>query len=435
MIMLTVLSVSCDRDKNEDPSVPGVVQPSLQMLAGNLTAPVTLVDAPDDKDLLYVVDQVGKIHILDQSTIAPQPFLDITSRIVPLNSSYDERGLLGLAFHPDYANNRKFYVFYSAPVRPGAPNDFDHTSVIAEYTASDGEVGDPSSERIILQVDQPQANHNGGTIAFGPDNYLYISIGDGGNRDDEGNGHVEDWYKDNAGGNGQDVKQNLLGNILRIDVNGGSPYAIPADNPFVGTPGKDEIYAYGFRNPYRFSFDQQTGMLLVSDAGQELWEEVSVVTKGHNYGWNVKEGRHCFDAENPNNPPATCPSVDSIGNPLIDPVIEFPNSKNNEGVGVVVVGGYVYRGSNVAELNGTYIFGAWSRSFDRPQGVILASPVQGPSDIWGYSPLSLQNAENGNLNDYLLGFGQDSKGEVYVLTSNTTGPTGNTGKVYKISAQ
>src|SRR5688572_12634217 len=185
-----------------------------------------------------------------------------------------------------------------------------------------------------LQVDHPQANHNGGTIAFGPDGYLYISIGDGGGRDDEGLGHVEDWYLDNAGGNGQDITQNLLGNILRIDVDRGAPYAIPADNPFVGKAGLDEIYAYGLRNPYRMAFDPGGSHILLSmDAGQELWEEVSVIEKGGNYGWNVKEGTHCFDAENPTVSPATCPSVDpTTGIPLTDPVIEFANAKQPGGL-------------------------------------------------------------------------------------------------------
>ncbi|NJK85753.1 MAG: PQQ-dependent sugar dehydrogenase [Bacteroidales bacterium] len=229
------------------------------------------------------------------------PFLDIRDKIIQLNSGYDERGLLGLAFHPEYAENGRFFVYYSAPLRDEAPDWFNHTSVISEFAVSvDNNVADENSERIVMQIDQPQGNHNGGTLAFGPDDNLYISLGDGGGGDDVAAGHVEDWYEFNAGGNGQDIELNLLGSILRIDVDGEEPYAVPSDNPFVEGEGLDEIYAYGFRNPYRFSFDMEGGNeMYVGDAGQELWEEVSIVESGKNYGWNVKEGTHCFSAENP----------------------------------------------------------------------------------------------------------------------------------------
>jgi glucose/arabinose dehydrogenase len=211
--------------------------------------------------------------------------------------AYDERGLLGLAFHPDYATNGKFYVFYSAPPGPGGPTPdtpWDNMVRVSEFTvyASNSLLTDPNSERVLLEVNHPQFNHNGGTIAFGPDKFLYISIGDGGFMDDNAPDHVEDWYNVNVGGNAQEVSANLLGKILRIDVNG-DPYSVPADNPFVGKPGLDEIYAFGFRNPYRFSFDMGGNHdLIVGDAGQVLYEEIDNVLKGGNYGWNVKEGTH-----------------------------------------------------------------------------------------------------------------------------------------------
>ena len=222
--------------------------------------------------------------------------------MVPLNPGYDERGLLGFAFHPDYKTNGRFFIYYTLPPRPGGPtpvNNWNNLSRISEYRVSGGNpnMADMGSEKIILEMDDPQSNHNGGTIAFGPDNYLYIAIGDGGGANDVGPGHVEDWYPVNAGGNGQDIEANLFGNILRLDVNGGAPYAIPADNPFVGKPGRDEIWAYGFRNPFRFSFDMSgSRRLFAGDAGQLLYEEIDVVEKGQNYGWNVKEGTSCFNA-------------------------------------------------------------------------------------------------------------------------------------------
>ena len=390
---------------------------------------------PSNNGRRFIVDQIGVIWELNPAgNRMPKPFLDIQSKITPLNAGYDERGLLGLAFHPDFATNGRFFVYYTAPLRPNGPAGFNHTNVVAEYRTQGRQQihAEAGSERIVLQVDHPQGNHNGGTIAFGPDGYLYISIGDGGNRDDEGLGHVEDWYAENAGGNGQDILQNLLGNILRINVDGGTPYAIPADNPFVGKPGLDEIYAYGFRNPYRFSFDMGgSHMLLSQDAGQELWEEVSWVVKGGNYGWNVKEGTHCFDAENPTVSPPTCPSVDpTTGEPLRDPVIEFANTKNG-GLSFTVVGGYVYRGALAPTLSGMYIFGGATSSFTAPAGRMFASTPQG-SGLWPIQELLINGTEP--LNHFVKGFGQDRDGEVYVLGSQVLGPSGTTGKVFRITA-
>lgn len=395
-----------------------------------------LTQAPADKNRLFVVDQIGEIRIVKDGTLLAAPFLDLKGKLVPLNPGYDERGLLGLAFHPDYAYNGRFFVYYSAPLRAPAPNTFNHTSYVAEFKVSPNnpDMAELSSEKIIMAVDQPQGNHNGGSLHFGPDNYLYISLGDGGGANDVALGHVEDWYKVNEGGNGQDIEENLLGSILRIDVNSGSPYAVPADNPFIGKEGLDEIYAYGFRNPYQFSFDKYSGMLIASDAGQVLYEEVDVVTKGGNYGWNVKEGRHCFNAADNMNPFADCPDVDSYGNRLIDPVIEFKNRRNApDGLGVVVIGGYVYRGiDQLFNIGGKYLFGVWSQGQGVSSGAIYASDaVQGASN-WNFNKLTIKNKPNEELGHYLLGFGEDNAGEIYVLTTDLTGPQGNTGKVYKI---
>jgi glucose/arabinose dehydrogenase len=378
---------------------------------------------------------------MPDGSLRDEPFLDLRARIVPQMASFDERGLLGLAFHPEYATNGRFFVYYSAPLRAGAPAGFDHTSRIAEFRVSgDPNRADPGSERILLQVDKPQFNHNGGTVLFGPDGFLYISLGDGGGADDVGLGHVEDWYAANDGGNGQDVTQNLLGNILRIDVDSGDPYGIPPDNPFTAMPGCadgcDEIFAYGFRNPYRLSFDRGGGhRLFAGDAGQELWEEVSVVDKGGNYGWNVKEGTHCFSTANPDESPAECPeqvlSGVRAGDPLIDPVIEYANHHQPGGLGATVIGGHVYRGQGLPQLAGRYVFGDWSREFEEPDGTLfVASPRM--KGLWSMQELRVANRPSGRIDHYVLGFGQDSSGEVYVLVTSQTGPTGTTGKVFKL---
>ena len=406
----------------------------VETVATGFVSPVQLVHAPGENGRRFVVDQVGIIYGLTPSgNVMPQPFLDLSDRITPLRPQGDERGLLGLAFHPDFFRNGRFFVFYTAPPRAGAPAGFNNTITISEFRTQGAQQieADPSSERIILQVDHPQANHNGGTVAFGPDGYLYISIGDGGGRDDEGLGHVEDWYTENAGGNGQDITSNLLGNILRIDVDGGVPYAVPADNPFVGKPGLDEIYAYGLRNPYRMAFDPGGSHILLSmDAGQELWEEVSVIVKGGNYSWNVKEGTHCFDAENPTVSPPTCPSGDpTTGEPLRDPEIEFPNAKQPGGLAFTVVGGHVYRGTDVPSLFGRYIFGGAASTVGR--GRVFVSTPAGSGVLWSMQELLIDGT---TLLDYFVkGFGQDRAGEVYIMATQELGPVGTTGTILRIT--
>ncbi len=437
-LLLAAGAIACDDGG------PGVLDPlaedersvALQLVAQGFISPIALMEAPDGSGRLFVVDQSGFIRIIDANgSLLAEPFLDVRGRMVTLRVNFDERGLLGLAFHPRYQSNGRFFVLYNAPLRAGAPTGFDNTVTISEFRVSgDANRADPGSERVLLRVDKPQFNHNGGTLAFGPDDdYLYISLGDGGGANDTPVGHVEDWYTDNGGGNGQDITQNLLGSILRIDVDGGTPYGIPTDNPFRTGPGMDEVYAYGFRNPYRFSFDMAgRNDLLVGDAGQGLWEEVSRVSRGGNYGWNVKEGTHCFDAENNRVPPATCPSVDpSTGVPLTDPVIEYAHLSNG-GLGLVVVGGYVYRGSAVRQLRGRYIFGDWSRGFATPDGTLFAAAPR-TSGLWPMQELIIATNANGRLNHFLLGFGQDADGEVYVLTTDRPGPSGTTGRVYRIA--
>jgi glucose/arabinose dehydrogenase len=438
-VVLGVTAGPVQAQQQEGPSV------GLRQVADGLTSPVTLVAPGDGSGRRFIVDQAGVIRILTaDGDLLPEPFLDLRSRIVPLMPDFDERGALGLAFHPGYPVNGRFFVYYSAPLRAGAPAGFDHTATISEFrvSASDPNRADPASERIVLQVDKPQFNHNGGTLLFGPsDGYLYISLGDGGGANDDELGHVEDWYAANAGGNGQDIQSNLLGNILRIDVDDGAPYAIPGDNPFAGMPGCadgcDEIWAYGFRNPYRMSFDPGGSRdLFVGDAGQELWEEVSIAVKGGNFGWNVKEGTHCFSTDNPDESPAECPDTvgaphPRAGDPLIDPVIEYANHHQPGGLGATVIGGHVYRGSALPQFFGDYVFGDWSREEEEPDGsLFVAKPRK--KGLWKMQQLKIATSPTGRLGHYVLGFGQDPAGEMYVLTTDQTGPTGTTGEVFRL---
>ena len=412
----------------------------LETIADGLTSPLTLEQADDGTDRIFVVDQAGQVRIVDgNGTLLEEPFLDLSGQIVTLQDSFDERGLLGLALHPDFGENGLFYAYYSAPLRDGAPEAWDHTATISEFEVSteDANIADPASERILLQVDEPQGNHNGGSLIYGPDDLLYVSLGDGGGADDDQEGHVSDWYDENDGGNAQNVAENLLGSILRIEVDADEPYLIPADNPFVDTDGMDEIFAYGLRNPYRMSFDMggEYG-LLVGDAGQNRWEEISQVTLGDNLGWNVKEGTHCFSTVDPNQDAESCPDEVGSGHPdegasLVNPVIEYQNANAEGGLGYVVVGGYVYRGTELPDFEGKYIFGDWSSSSSEAGGLLfLATPQD--EGRWPFQALSVVEREEGALHEYVLGFGQDNDGELYVLTTEMGGPTGSTGKVHRI---
>jgi glucose/arabinose dehydrogenase len=302
-------------------SGPGGPRIDLEVAAKDLTSPVKAVTAPGDASGLYVVDQPGKLWRVDLVTGTKALVLDVSGRLVPLGvcgpGTFDERGFLGVAFHPNYGSNGKLYTYTSEPavgmrtfpstVPPGtAP---DHQNVLAEWTVRGG-VADPASRRELLRVDWPQFNHDGGDLAFGPDRMLYVSMGDGGSADDA-DGQLFTTAPPNyppcgeaptVGHQGDGNAQKLntpLGKVLRIDVDGrtsaNGQYGIPSDNPFVGTAGAlGEVYALGFRNPYRFSFDTETGMLFVGDVGQNDLEEVDVVTRGGNYGWNFREGSFFF---------------------------------------------------------------------------------------------------------------------------------------------
>ena len=442
MSLLLVFAFILNGCKKDHPTAtpPSNKQPALQLITDGLISPVALAEPADGSKRLFIADELGKIWVIGgDGAKLTTPFIDISSKMVTLSPDYDERGLLGIAFSPDYKTNGKFYLFYTAPPRAGSPvpgdpgSTWNNLTRISEFTvsAADPNVADINSERILVEDDHPYLNHNGGTLAFGPDGFLYISIGDGGNSDDVGNGHVPDWYAPNVGGNGQDIYANLMGNILRIDVNG-SPYNIPADNPFVGTSAKQEIYAYGFRNPFRFSFDMAgTHQLIVGDEGQSLYEELDDVKKGGNYGWNVKEGTHCFNTDNDLTERASCPIVDSAGQPLIDPVLELVNTSNpaGGGIGIAIIGGFVYRGTALPDWEGKYIFGMLSVDGSATGKVFEADMTS--TGMWTYSGVNFDSLTS-NLGTYLKSFGQDQSGEIYLLTSDQIGPQGASGKVYKI---
>ncbi len=325
------------------------------------TAPVDLVEGPGRR--FYVVEQRGIVKLVSSNGGDPTIALDVSERIV----SGGEAGLLGLAFDPKFSVNGFAYVYFTANVetKPGVV----FQDVVARVTSSDGGATfDPSTLKILLAVDDPFANHNGGHIAFGPDGMLYVGIGDGGSGGD-------------PHGNGQN-KDVLLGKVLRIDPHGGDPYGIPPTNPFAAGGGRPEIYAYGLRNPWKFSFDMLTGDLWLADVGQNKYEEINRIVLGGNYGWNIREGRHCFEAR-------SCPT-----DGFIDPVAEYPRSE-----GISVTGGYVYRGSKFPALAGRFVYGDF-----------------GTGNIWSVDGLG---ETKGTLltpsNLKISSFGQDSDGEIYVV--------------------
>jgi glucose/arabinose dehydrogenase len=419
-----------DSDSQQPPSV------DLQLIADSLVSPLQVVPAQGTKKL-FIPDQIGKVWLVDTNGKKwPTPFLDLSSRIVSLNGNYDERGLIGLAFHPDFATNCRYYVYYQMPPRPGGPApgvSWNNLSRVSMFRANcDERRTDMSTEKVLLEWDDPQGNHNGGALAFGPDEFLYIAIGDGGGAADTAVGHVDDWYPVNKGGNAQNIEANFFGKILRINIKSGTPYSIPIQNPFLNTPGLDEIYAYGFRNPYRMSFDMGGDHdLIASDAGQVLYEEINVVKKGGNYGWNVKEGTSCFNAANNKQALGSCPSADNLGNALTNPVIELNNWQNPAGgKATTVIGGYVYRGQAIDGWDGKYIFGTFSQTPTTPNGELFMATPSGSSG-WDYKKVSIKDHPN-DLGYYLKGFGQDNDGEMYVTVSSVAGPQGNTGKVFKI---
>jgi hypothetical protein len=372
-LVLLVLAGCSDDDPGRTVDPPdGDAQVRLAEVAAGLSNPVYLT-APRNDARLFIVEQPGRIRVVENGALLPAPFLDITDRV----SSGGERGLLSVAFHPSYATNGFLYVDYTD--RAG------DTRIERYRVSADRNRADPASAKLILQVAQPFPNHNGGLVVFGPDGKLYVGMGDGGSGGD-------------PQGHGQN-RATLLGDILRIDVDAGDPYAIPADNPYVGqSASRNEIWASGVRNPWRFSFDREAGLLYLADVGQNALEEINVVpatSAGLDYGWNVMEGSRCF------RPADGCERAGKVV-----PVLEYPHAE-----GCSVTGGYVYRGSRIPALRGHYFYSdycrGWIRSFR------YASGQAADRREWALGDL-------GNV----LSFGEDAAGELYVLSAN--------GRVYRL---
>ena len=347
--------------------VPIPALPTLQLErvfpALTFERPVLLTHAGDGSGQVYVVEQHGVIHRIDPATPEQTDvFLDISPRV---SRRGNEEGLLGLAFDPAFAENGRFYVYYSA----ASPR----RSVLSRFETGSGGLGDAAAESVLLEVPQPFSNHNGGMIEFGPDGMLYVALGDGGSAGDPRR-------------HGQDLGT-LLGTILRIDVTSGNgaPYAIPADNPFVGRSGaRGEIWAYGLRNAWRFSFDRETGDLWTGDVGQNALEEVDVVRRGGNYGWNVMEGSRCFRS-------ASC-NADGF---------EPPAAEYGREMGCSITGGYVYRGERLPDLRGVYLYADFCSG-----------------RIWGLrydGERVTEQAQLARAEFQIPSFGEDEAGEVYVL--------------------
>jgi glucose/arabinose dehydrogenase len=381
MLALGLLSMlalaACRRDTaSPGPNPAGV---GLQEVASGLAFPLFLTSPPGDNARLFVVEKTGRIRIVRNGSLLSTPFLDVSAKV----SNGSEQGLLGLAFHPGYATNGRFVINYT--------DGSGDTRISIFQVSANPDVANPASEQVILTVDQPYANHNGGMVAFGPDGKLYIGMGDGGSGGD-------------PQGNGQN-RNALLGKILRVEVSATGQLSVPSDNPFVGQSGiRPEIWSYGVRNPWRFSFDRQTRDFYMADVGQNAREEINLSTsatqfgRGLNYGWNRMEGTACYS-----------PSSGCNQSGLTLPVLDYSHSD-----GCSVTGGYVYRGQDVPALSGLYFYAdyceGWVRSF-RWNGNAAADQRE-----WAALKPGGQ----------ISSFGEDARGELYVMTSG--------GKVFRFVA-
>ena len=435
----------------------------LELVAENFNAPVFLVAPGDGTGRRFIGEQMGLVYVLNvDGSQSATPFLDLRDQLVPLLKAFDERGLLALAFHPEFASNGLFYVNYSAKPRPQSPfkGKTAYTWRLSEFKLDAGNPhrADPASERVLLSLDWVNRKHNGGGLAFGPDGYLYVGIGDGG-----GVHGVPDVYvppppdsKDPArhaeqipedpfrlparfhafDRYAQDTKR-LQGKILRIDVDGGHPgYAIPPTNLFRGKQeGRDEIFAWGFRNPFRLSFDRiGNGDLFVSGVAESFWETIYRVDRQGNYGWAIREGSHCFDRARMFEPPADCPRSGALGERIRDPIVEYANWSVKraearvaaQAMGTACVGGFVYRGRALPGLYGKLVVGDFSSRIEQPSGqLFVASPPSSSGALWPLEPLLQMDVR-------LHSLGEDADGELYLLTTALGMPVGNTGKVWKL---
>lgn len=414
----------------------GDIRIQLQPVFAGLTAPLLAAMQPGNSQDLFVVLQGGQILRMRPGSTQRVLFLDVSNQLVGNygdvipGTAYDERGLLGFAFHPNFQNNGRFYTYISKQT-PSRAADFmlepsgtpvDHFSVVSEWTITDASSEPVTAvEEEILIIEQPQFNHNGGTLAFGPNGYLHISLGDGGNANDDGPGH-------GMLGNAQDV-DTPLGSILRIDVDGNNAsngrYGIPASNPFIGASGLDEAIATGFRNPFRFSIDRLTGNrynIYVGDVGQDNIEEIDVIASdslGGNYGWRFKEGSFFFIFNAGTPFISDVPPVGAVIPPLIDPIAEYDRDE-----GFSVIGGHVYRGASLAALSGKYVFADYSRRIENPNGRLFY--LDDNQQILEFEYLEQPQY-------YFTGFSVLVDNELYILGNQSTDVTSNTGVLMKIA--
>ncbi|MEM7423259.1 MAG: PQQ-dependent sugar dehydrogenase [Pseudomonadota bacterium] len=434
---------------------------SLSLLMEGLDAPVFLVAPADGSGRRFVGDQTGAILILDKDGQAgATPFLDLSAKMTPLLQAFDERGLWSLAFHPNFSETGRVFVTYAAKRRDGSPygGKTAYTWRLSEFQVSESDENraEPASERVVFEIDWINRKHNGGGLAFGPDGYLYVGLGDGGGvhgvpdvyiapqlSDDQIKiaGEIQEdpyrlppefWSYDDWA---QDLTR-LHGKILRLDVDAAQPYAIPPTNPFAGTDiGRDEIFAWGFRNPFRLAFDAAgAGDLFVNGVAESLWETIYMVDGPGNYGWAIREGTHCFSRARAFDPPKDCATKGALGEVIRDPVVEYPNwsvkrpwSKiDAEPRGTANVGGFIYRGTALPAFSGKLLFGDFSTQFQVPSGqIFVASPPASWRAMWPFERLI-------EIDQRIHSLGRDADGELYVLTTAQGIPVGKTGRVWKI---
>jgi quinoprotein glucose dehydrogenase len=359
--------------------IPVTVERAFAKLQTRILRPIELTHAGDGTNRVFIASQLGKIYVMpnDQNATRAKVFLDLSDRVV-YKQHENEEGLLGLAFHPNYRQNGQLVVYYTTTSEP-------HTSVVSRFRVSpnDPNQADRNSEEELLRVKQPFWNHNGGTVIFGPDGFLYIALGDGGKANDPQN-------------NGQNV-QTLLGSILRIDVDRQGEkrnYGIPADNPFVGYEdrARPEIWAYGLRNVWRMAFDRKSNLLWAGDVGQNIWEEINIIQRGGNYGWNIREAKHNFS-----------PHATGRRPELIEPIFEYHHD-----IGKSITGGLVYRGSAIPILQGKYLYAdyvsgmVWALAYDHEQGQVVGNHLIAEKQM------------------PIMSFGEDEQGEAYFLTDSHT---------------
>jgi len=417
---------------------PSKIAVKFERVAEGLTMPLWLTHAGDGSGRLFVIDQVGDVRVIKNGKLLEKPYLDVREYMVQLKPNFDERGLLGIAFHPEFAKKnlmgyKRVYTYTSEPYNANATNDGpirmnkrpDHQSVIAEWMPTDPSADFINSRkrREILRFDQPQFNHDGGGIVFGSDRKLYIATGDGGGAHDKAAGH-------GPNGNAQDLKS-ILGKVLRIDTihHEGKTvlgrFSIPPNNPFVAAKGgggaANFVWAYGLRNPFRMSMDRKTGDLIVGDVGQGAIEEINIIKRGGNYGWRIMEGTFYFSAAAGEegrirrNPPAgKLPK-------MIPPAAQYDHDE-----GISVIGGFVYRGKKLPQLDGLYVFGEWTVGKKQSAGRVMTANLK-----TGHIE-ELFTMSRKRVGGFVTGMGEDEEGEIYVLTSEKRGPTGLSGKVYRI---